>query len=323
MYYNELKKMLASVIMSTGVLISSSAYTVFELNASAANVKSQKYSGVKADCFIKDFANEWAYSFEPDLNLEAKTITPIVDFDGNIQSYSVDYYSGSEPYGYIVIENINGELVPQEFCIANGENGIRKNIVDDLSNKSNVNLKNSYVNKELYEIAPMEYGVAVTNKLKDETVFYNAAGKINQESPDFEATKYKQSTSIFIKDFSSQKYKVDNSQTIVLSKAYDTIKNYKLISQNSCLNNVQKYCCGITGAVQIIYMQGIDPYVTWASQLKTVYNRLWKDAGVKVTRTENTDYGIHYYGSCKLSSASTALVNYAKSKGYNNSSYEF
>lgn len=323
-----IKKLILSSTLIIGVSFFSSVGFNREIKAEAMSENSFMLIGEKADAYIEAFAEEWVNDFEPNLELDARNVTPIYDIEGKITGYTADYFIENIPYGYIVVENVNGELVPKEFSITGGTNGIKKDIIEEVKEENNGSTGDLDIGENLVEIAPMQYGVAVTDKKSKETVVKDNYGNQNDDVIDT-STVYNNATSIFIKDFSSSKYQVDSSQTIVLKKAYHSVYGYKLLSQDYIKYTTGKYACTVTALTQIAYMEGLMPSGAWSSSLKSVYNKLWIYAGCdkNIYKTAYDYYkGVKYkyvLSGNYIDQSISAFVRYAKEKGYINTTYDY
>ena len=178
------------------------------------------------------------------------------------------------------------------------------------------------ISSDIYEVAPLQYCVNVKDNKNNKKEVYDNYGEILNDIS-IGSTKYKNKTIIFIKDFTSTKYKVDNSQTITLSCAKDNKGKYKLLSLYNIENVTSKYCCGISVISQIAYMKNLYPFKNQNDFIKATYNKLWNYA--KVTNlSKHYEKQLNKYittGSVNTENAAKALIKYAKERGYKNSYY--
>lgn len=295
-------------------------FTCMDITGNARNNGTIKLVGNEAEIYISDFAKEVADSFEPNLNLIVKNIKPIRNTDGNIVSYTCSYQKGKDSYGYIVLKNENDELIPQEFNFSKGTESLLNEIVDNVEDENSS--KDFSINSEIFELAPLQYCINVKNKRNNKSEVYDSYEK-QLKGIEISSTKYKNQTIIFIKDFSSKKYKIDNSQTITLSCAKNNQGEYKLLSMKNVEQVTSKYCCAVSVISQIAYMKNLYPFKNQNDFIKATYNKLWKYANVSTVKKKYEPVLDKYItiGSANSRNAASGLVKYAKERGYKNSYY--
>lgn len=131
----------------------------------------------------KECAATLAEKTKPELNLEVKDTIPIYNVTNNIVGYSVSYYKGDTPYGYVSLDFTTNELIT-DFVI----NENTKSMYDVLS--TSFAETNSKVNVEdctnkLYSTTGIDYAVsATTNNRSGELFYYNAS---TYDEDDFDA----------------------------------------------------------------------------------------------------------------------------------------
>lgn len=199
-----LKKSLLSFLLVILFCFSCIGFISSDIVVNATNNETIKLEGDKANDYISDFAKELADSFEPNLNLKVKDVTPIRNTKGDITSYTCSYYKGKDHYGYAVIKNENNELVPQEFNFTKGTKSLLNEIIDNVEDENAT--KNLCISSDIFEVAPLQYCVNVKNNRNNKKEVYDSYGK-KLNGLKISSTKYKNQTIIFIKDFTSKNIK--------------------------------------------------------------------------------------------------------------------
>ena len=262
--------------------------------------------------YVKDVALEWAETIKPDVDFNLGEVSKINVVDSNISEYTVSYFLNALPYGYAVVVFQNNEPIVKEANVNPGQEGIYTDLVDTVIDVTDTSRKNLDIDKQIVELAPMQYGVSAKNKhSKAKKVYDNYGNEMSLNEVMNKSTKYENAGSIFIKNFSSNKYKVSEKNIL---KKY-TNKS-KLFTEDKIEKIAKKYCCVIQASLQIAYMEGLLNNTD--KDIKNTYNKLWNDASVSETTEskKNKQKNKIIYGETTTYKAKKALEKLAKSKGY-------
>ncbi len=255
--------------------------------------------------YIKVSALEWAGMIEPDLNLKVKNIQRIVTDDRNEIEYSVSYYCGKEPYGYAILQWIDGDFVVLEGVLEKNQQGVYEEITENIENEENLN--GEEIGEELVKISGTQYGVVTENRAGKDITYDN----FGNQQPVVKSEQYALPQSIFIekgKFEAGVKYKILDSIEL---------KKYKnrsqLFDKNATKEITGKYACAIQSLLQISYMENLCS--TSNSSIKKTYNELWKKCKTSYDSSDGQ------YGNT-IEDAAKGFVSFAKSKGYKGTAYK-
>ena len=233
--------------------------------------------------------------------------------DSNVPEYTVSYFSNALPYGYAVVVFQNHEAIVKEANVNPGQEGIYTDLVDTVIDVTDTSRKNLDIDKQIVELAPMQYGVVAKKKSdKTEKIYDNFGNEIRSEETKYYTTEYNNNTSIMIRNWNKNSYKVLSS---VVLKKYNS--RPELLSEDYIESLTGKYCCVVQALLQIAYMEKLT--TLQGTKIKSTYNTLWKYCDVEVDYVER---GVKY-GGAGIYDAKSAFVKFAKEKGYKKTSNHF
>lgn len=107
-----------------------------------------------------DFANNFASSTRPELTLSASEPVQVLQEDGTLRGYAMDYHCGDTPYGYIVLDTECDGLVSQ-YTISEGTQGFYEQALEhSLAISPNASaLSDKSTSPLLIITSPLSYGV--------------------------------------------------------------------------------------------------------------------------------------------------------------------
>lgn len=305
-----MKRKIISMVLILSLAFNTVGQTAIAYNKTNSNTGLIKLDDKGIEKCVKDVALEWAETVKPDVDFTLGEFKEINVVDSNEPEYTVSYFSNALPYGYAVVVFQNNEAIVKEANINPGQEGIYTDLVDTVIDVTDTSRKKLDIDKQIVELAPMQYGVAAKRKSDKRKKFYdNYGSEILSSYLLDEATKYSSHRSIFIKksNWINSKYKVDNSSKIILNKYKN---NSMLFSERDIEKLTKRYCCVVQALLQISYMERLSDWS--GSSIKSTYNILWKWCKVEDSKTEN---GVEY-GGATITNANKAFVKLAISKGY-------
>lgn len=302
-----MKRRFISMILALSLAFSVVGQTVAAYDKTNSNNGLIKLDSAKIQECVKDVALEWAETIKPGVDFNLGEVNEINVIDSNDPEYTVSYFSNALPYGYAVVVFQNHEAIIKEANVNPGQEGIYSDLVDTVIDVTDTSRKNLDIDKQIVEIAPMQYGV-IAKKKSDKTkkVYDNYGNEMLSDELMDESTKYSSIGSIYIYNLQkSNKYKV--SEKTILKKYTNKSRLY---TQDYIINRTSRYCCCTSAAYQIAYMEGLATGTD--AGIRNSYNYIWEKSGVKVSKTKNEIE----YGVCNIRKTKNALVDLAKKKGY-------
>lgn len=301
-----MKRKIISMVLILSLAFNTVGQTAIAYNKTNSNTGLIKLDDKGIEKCVKDVALEWAETVKPDVDFTLGEFKEINVVDSDDPEYTVSYFSNALPYGYAVVVFQNNEAIVKEANINPGQEGIYTDLVDTVIDVTDTSRKKLDIDKQIVELAPMQYGVAAKRKSDRSKRVYDNLGQVSSSKGLLVAsTNYATTRSIFInkKNWTNKKYKV--LEKTVLNKY---TKRNKLFSSTYIKNITKKYCCATQALLQIAYMEGLTNETS--SSIKSTYNKLWKYCETSTDKTENKIE----YGSCYIDDANKGFVKFAQKR---------
>lgn len=314
-----MKRKIISMVLILSLAFNTVGQTAIAYNKTNSNTGLIKLDDKGIEKCVKDVALEWAETVKPDVDFTLGEFKEINVVDSDVPEYTVSYFSNALPYGYAVVVFQNNEAIVKEANINPGQEGIYTDLVDTVIDVTDTSRKKLDIDKQIVELAPMQYGVAAKRKSdKSKKVYDNYGSEMSSCELINHSTKYKSTDSIFIKNFTSDKYKISEKNIL---KKYT--KKDKLYTEDEIERITKKYCCVIQASLQIAYVEGL--FKNTEKDIKNTYNKLWSDANVveNTKSKKNKQKDKITYGGTTTYNAKKALEKLAKSKGYSSTTNWF
>lgn len=293
---------LAIMMIGTGLvpLNNTEAYEIHTAQKQEVKLNSKEMKD-----YIKSSALEWAGMMEPDLDLKVKNLKRIVTSDENEIEYSVSYVYDKKPYGYAILQWIDGDFVVLEGVIEKNCQGMYEDITENIENEENLNEEE--VGEELVKISDTQYGVVTENEVGKNIIYDN----FGNQQPVVKSEKYALPQSIFI---NNKKFEAGVKYKILDSIELKKYKNRPLLFTDDKIREItDKYACAIQSLLQISYMEKLCNSTD--SSIKSTYNELWKKCKTSYDSSDGQ------YGNT-IKDAAKGFVSFAKSKGYKGTAYK-
>ena len=301
-----MKRKIISMVLILSLAFNTVGQTAIAYNKTNSNTGLIKLDDKGIEKCVKDVALEWAETVKPDVDFTLGEFKEINVVDSDDPEYTVSYFSNALPYGYAVVVFQNNEAIVKEANINPGQEGIYTDLVDTVIDVTDTSRKKLDIDKQIVELAPMQYGVVAKKKSdKRKKIYDNYRSEMSLDDLSNKSSKYADIESIYIYNLSNNNYKV--SEKTILKK----YKNKsRLFTQGCITDRTSRFCCCTSAAYQIAYMEGLATDTDHG--MRNAYNYLWENSGVKVYKTQlDIDYG-----SCNTRKTKNALVDLAKKKGY-------
>lgn len=232
-----MKRKIISMVLILSLAFNTVGQTAIAYNKTNSNTGLIKLDDKGIEKCVKDVALEWAETVKPDVDFTLGEFKEINVVDSNEPEYTVSYFSNALPYGYAVVVFQNNEAIVKEANINPGQEGIYTDLVDTVIDVTDTSRKKLDIDKQIVELAPMQYGVAAKRKSDRSKRVYDNLGQVSSSKGLLVAsTNYATTRSIFInkKNWTNKKYKV--LEKTVLNKY---TKRNKLFS-STYIKNITK-----------------------------------------------------------------------------------
>lgn len=285
-----MKKRIFSVILSIFLLM----ITIIPVSAEETLPKDESKTLITEEIII-NMAENFAKEINPLENISAANPIKLYDMNGQAIGYVVNYYKDDMPYGYIIFDNSNSDLI-SEYSF--GEASL--NPYSTIVQKNNVS---TYSTEEpfLYKTAPFTYALydASSEKLID---------------------NYGYSQNVDVSTFSNKPAEWED----VIFDTSEINSSYSIISTNHLDDFYafgETYIEDLTGhyacLVSALYTCGSFFGVLDYSDVKGDYLQLWEDTK---TEFDHEDNGITY-GSTNIFDGASGFEKFCRRKGKNISTY--
>lgn len=287
-----MKRRITALVLCVALLVLSVLPVSAEENTTQNNAKI-----VVTNEMAIEMAQNFVDQINPDDNLLAGDPLKFYDMNGQAIGYIVNYYKENIPYGYVIFDNSNDDLI-SEYSF--GENSLNPYT----SIKSNSNVATfSEEDATLYKMEPFTYGV-----------YNSATGEM--------LDNYGDKHDVPISTFSNKPAEWED----VLLDTSEINASYSIISTNN-LNNFyafgESYIENLTGhyacLVSSLYTCASFFGALNYSDVKGDYMQLWNDTKTSTTEVKN---GITY-GSTDIYQGASGFEQFCRRKGINISTYTY
>lgn len=254
----------------------------------------------------------------PDVKLTiGEKIIPIYDQTDLLVGYSLEYFYGETPYGYLNLD-FRKENPIADFSISESSLGIYDNIVSVVQQDEEISAslekldtstsKQSTFAPKMYAMGFGAYGISTPGS----TTIYTPinAHMITKDTIFEDATR---SRSVPPYDSKDDIYSNNYSGTVITAPTF--IEQYSsidsIISQAYIENATGRYACAVLALTEIANQEGI----LYNNSIADTFLELWD-------YTDTYDYAGEidndiWYGTTNLDDARTGMISYVNARGYN------
>lgn len=293
------------------------------------------------DEVVERIVVEWAEYVSPGRSFDVSAIYDYYDQNDQLIGYSVSVTSNGIPYGYVLLDFFQENMIP-EFVIEENAVNICEIALTELQSNTRANDLNNrnadMSSVKLHKCLPLSPAVSVE---VGGTELYAIGNEITSRdeykslSSFISVSEIKQSTisnSIdnppAIYDPNSENETTYGHCGDVMLRSIPTgytavdrdtrLNSPKSFSQSWAENNTGSYACAIVAALNIMYQ---NDCLLNNDSVKT-YDWLWNETGTKETTSSKNDTSSDIvYGSTTIGKIAPAIVKLAKQLGKSNSSY--
>lgn len=293
------------------------------------------------DEVVERIVVEWAEYVSPGRSFDVSAIYDYYDQDDQLIGYSVSVTSNGIPYGYVLLDFFQENMI-SEFVIEENAVNICEIALTELQSNTRANDLNNrnadMSSVKLHKCLPLSPAVSVE---VGGTELYAIGNEITSRdeykslSSFISVSEIKQSTisnSIdnppAIYDPNSENETTYGHCGDVMLRSIPTgytavdrdtrLNSPKSFSQSWAENNTGSYACAIVAALNIMYQ---NDCLLNNDSVKT-YDWLWNETGTKETTSSKNDTSSDIvYGSTTIGKIAPAIVKLAKQLGKSNSSY--
>ena len=293
------------------------------------------------DEVVERIVVEWAEYVSPGRSFDVSAIYDYYDQDDQLIGYSVSVTSNGIPYGYVLLDFFQENMI-SEFVIEENAVNICEIALTELQSNTRANDLNNrnadMSSVKLHKCLPLSPAVSVE---VGGTELYAIGNEITSRdeykslSSFISVSEIKQSTisnSIdnppAIYDPNSENETTYGHCGDVMLRSIPTgytavdrdtrLNSPKSFSQSWAENNTGSYACAIVAALNIMYQSDC---LLNNDSVKT-YDWLWNETGTKETTSSKNDTSSDIvYGSTTIGKIAPAIVKLAKQLGKSNSSY--
>lgn len=312
------------------------------VTASAAESTNGNDEYIKVtDKIVESIAIEWAEYICPGRYFDVSAIYEYYNLDDELIGYSVSVTSNSTPYGYILLDFFQENIIT-EFVIEENVVNICESAASELqSSVSPYGLRNQSIDSSsirLHKYLPLVHAVSVeigsteVYAIGDEVVSRNEYEKFSES---VSASQSSETVSLWnindppaIYDTNSQNETVYGHCGDIMLRSVPTgytavdadtrLSSPKSFSQSWAETNTGSYACAIVAALNIMYQT--DSLLNDSSV--DTYDWLWDETGTtETTASKNNTSSDIVYGSTTIGKIAPAIVKLAKKLGKTNSSY--
>lgn len=260
----------------------------------------------------------------PDVKLRiGDAITPIYDQSDALIGYSIEYYHGETPYGYLNLDFRKANPYA-DFCIDKNCIGLydfilntvieNKDTISSLKLNNTANKQTEFA-KKMYAIAPGTYGVSTINGSEIYTPI-NAKGvfksSVLEPSRSSAPAVYNSHDEIYLHLYSG-----------VLQVSPTQLNPHSIISESSILAATDGYyACAVLALTEIADQEGI----LYNDDIGDTFFELWDHTESWVTKVQ----GGNYYGATNETYIESGMNSYVRAQGHsinssatNNPSFSF
>lgn len=246
-----------------------------------------------------------------------ENIIPIYDQTDLLIGYSLEYFHGETPYGFLNLD-FRKENPIVDFSISEGCTGIYDNIVSVVEQDEEISAsfeklitpsaKQQKFAPKMYAMGLGIYGISVPNSTTIYTPI-NACKIVKTTVSDSSS----QNRTHVVYDDKKDIYSSSYSGTVVTAPTY--IEQYSsidsIISEAYIENATGRYACGVLALTEIANQEGI----LYNNSIADTFLELWDYTDTFDFATE-IDNGI-WYGSTNVSNMRSGMISYVNARGYN------
>ncbi|MBC8586232.1 hypothetical protein [Youxingia wuxianensis] len=292
------------------------------------------------DEIVESIAVEWAEYICPGRSFNVSAIYEYYNLDDELIGYSVSVTSNGTPYGYILLDFFQENIIT-EFVIEEDVVNICESAVTELqSHTSTYGLRGQSIDSScvrLHKYLPLVHAVSVevggteVYAIDDEVTSRNEYEKFCNSvsaTQTIEANVRSIDEPWAIYDKNSQNETVYGHCADIMLKSIPTgytvvdkdtrLEDRYSFSQSWAETNTDSYACAIIAGLNILYQT--DSLLNDSSV--DTYEWLWDETGTKeTTASKNDTTSDIVYGSTTIGKIAPAIVKLAKELGKTNSSY--
>lgn len=246
-----------------------------------------------------------------------ENIIPIYEQTGLLVGYSLEYFQGETPYGFLNLD-FRKENPIVDFSISEGCTGIYDNIVSVVEQDEEISAslekldtstsKQQTFAPKMYAMGLGTYGISMPNS----TMIYtpiNAYKIVKTTVSDNDS----RSSTVAAYDNHADIYSSNYSGTVVTAPTY--IEQYSsidsIISEAYIENATGRYACAVLALTEIANQEGI----LYNNSIADTFLELWDYTDTYDSTTEINN-GI-WYGSTNTNNVRSGMISYVNARGYN------
>ena len=312
------------------------------VTVSAAETTSgnEEYIAV-TDEIVESIAIEWAEYVCPDLSFDVSGIYEYYNYDDELIGYLVSVTSNGIPYGYVVLDLFQENIIT-EFVIEENVVNICEATLSDLQNGASAyGLRNQNVDASsirLHKYLPLAYAVsveiggteiyAVGDKITTRDEYKDFSESISESQVNNNVSTWNVNCPTAIYNTDSQNETVYGHCADIMLKSIPTgytsvdkdttLDSIESFSQKWAETNTGSYACAIVAGLNILYQNNC----LLNNSSADTYDWLWDDTDTKeTTASKNDTTSDIVYGSTTIGKIAPSVVKLAKQLGKTNSSY--